>query len=304
MDAEALVNRRLGSYLIQEVLGQGGMGVVYRAVDETSGYEVAVKTICPATPLAQSAIDCFRREAACLARCHDPHIATVYQAGRAEGVDFIAMELMASTLQAKIGSHGASPSEVVGTGAQILIGLAAAHRAGVVHRDVKPANIGISHSGMVKLLDFGVASTLPWISSRDESSTGASPFGVVGSLPYMPPEQLRGDAVDPRADLYSTGAVLYELASGRPPFQEGNAVRLMDAILHRRPRPLSGINPDISVVLERVILRALAKNPSSRYPSAAAMMDALLRHGDGETAVYSQVMAFLETRASVVVSSG
>ena len=303
MGVNALENRTLGRYLIQDVLGQGGMGVVYRAIDETDGREVALKTICPATPIAQAAIERFRREALWLARCHDPHIATVYRAGRAGGIDFIAMELMASTLQARIAAGHAGPAEVEGIGAQILMGLAAAHRAGIVHRDVKPANIGISRTGMVKLLDFGVADTLPWSANVEDSSTGASCLAVVGSVPYMPPEQLRGETVDARADIYGTGAVLYELATGRQPFQESTGAALIDAVLNRRPSPPSSINPAIGGALDRVILRALAKKPSSRHPSAAAMMDALLRQRDDgrdEAArTFSRAaVAFVESRAS------
>lgn len=279
MSAYGLVNRKLGQYLIQDIVGQGSMGIVYRAVDEASGREVALKTIAPATPAAQSAIDRFQREAQCLERCDAPHVATVYGTGRDDGVDYIAMEMMASTLQTRVEAGPLSMVELVGIGAQILMALAVAHRAGIVHRDVKPANIGISRTGMVKLLDFGLAETLPWSASAGQSSTGLCRYAVVGSLPYMPPEQLCGDPVDARADLYATGAVLYELATGRPPFDEASGARLIDAILHRKPLPPSSCNAAIGAVLDRVILRALAKKRASRYLSAAAMMDALLSYG-------------------------
>ncbi len=270
------MRRRIGRYVIEEVLGQGANGVVYRAFDEIGRRAVALKTMSPAARGCETAVERFRREALCLTRCHAPHIATVYHVGTDDGVDYIAMELMAGTLQDRIAAGPASLLELVAVGAQVLMALVAAHRVGVIHRDVKPANIGLNSSGMVKLLDFGVADTRAWIPEPDDVSTGSTLREIVGSLPYMPPEQLRGESVDARSDIYGTGAVLYEYATGRRPFHDRSGVSLIDAVLNHRAAAPSTFNPAVGREMDRLILRAMAKKPGSRFPSAAAMMDALL----------------------------
>lgn len=275
MGVTGFVNRRVGPYLLQETLGQGGMGVVYRAVDEADGREVAVKTLLPGP--SRDAVERFHGEALRHAHCVDPHVAAVYRTGRSNGVDFIAMELMATTLQARVERGPAGSREVVTIGAEILMALAAVHRAGIIHRDLKPSNIGVARTGMLKLLDFGVSAILPGSPLAEDTTPAGLPSAVVGSLPYMPPEQLRGGLVDARADIYGTGAVLYALATGRAPFPQQTGAAMIDAVLNRRPPVPSHLNPEIGGGLDRVILRAMAKHPASRYCSAAAMMDALLR---------------------------
>lgn len=274
MKAELVMTNILGRYCLEEVLGRGAMGVVYRAFDQVTRRTVALKVLSP-DACGEEAMDRFRVEMQWLARCRSPHVAAIHQAGRIEGVDYIAMELMADTLAARIARGSSTTDELVSVGAQVLMGLGAAHACGVVHRDVKPANIGIGADGLIKLLDFGAAAALAWNSPSGYQRTHLSRL-VVGSLPYMSPEQLRADPPDPRADVYGAGAVLYELATGMRPFDGREGAAAIDAVLHHPPQRPSGLNPDIDPQLERVILRALAKYPARRFTSAFAMMDALV----------------------------
>ena len=271
-DSAALVGRQLNRYLIEDLIGQGGMGQVYRARDTRAHRDVALKVLDRSS--GQDALDRFQREALWLSYCDGPHIVPVYDTGRIDGIAYIAMELMATTLQSRIKEGRAPVDEIVSVGVGILHGLAVSHRIGIIHRDIKPANVGISSSGVVKLLDFGVANPLPW-STHDQNS-GTSPFTpFVGTLDYMSPEQLRGDPLDERGDIYSTGAVLYELATGWRPFPEPRPACLIDAILNAAPRPLSALGADVPQALEAVLLTALDKQRSRRYRSALAMIDAL-----------------------------
>jgi eukaryotic-like serine/threonine-protein kinase len=281
-DATSLAGRTLERYLIGAQIGRGGMGVVYRARDARTGRELAFKVLQPAA--GQEAIDRLHREAFWLAHCRDPHIVTVFDAGRAGGVDYIAMELMAATLQSRIGSCLPATGEIVDVGIGMLTGLAAAHRLGVIHRDIKPANIGIARDGTIKLLDFGVANALPWYTHAPDSATISPPPWLVGTLDYMPPEQLRGDPLDERVDVYSAGAVLYELATGLPPFPEARPACLIDAILNTTPVPPSAMHPQLDPALDAVLCKALDKAPSRRFPSAPAMLAALRAVPGGVTA--------------------
>ena len=277
MDASHLTGATLGRYDIGGVVGRGGMGVVYWARDRMIGRAVALKTLVPYST-SRARVEWFRREAEWLSRCDDPHIVRVYDSGCVSGIEFIAMELMDTTLDLRIRTRPpADLSEIVEVAAGILMGLAAVHRAGIIHRDVKPANVGITRSGMVKLLDFGVADPLPWTRHFQESDTAPLDLGCIGSMHYMPPEQLRGNRVDERADVYSTGAVLYELATGHRPFAETGLVCLIDAILNRPPVPPSSVNRTVPPAVDQVILRALSKRPPARYPSVTCMLDALLK---------------------------
>jgi serine/threonine-protein kinase len=279
MDSAALVGRRLNRYLIGELIGHGGMGLVYRARDSYAHRDVALKVLDPSS--GQDALDRFQREALWLSYCDGPHIVPVYDSGRADGIAYIAMELMATTLQSRIREGRAPMGEVVSGGVSILLGLAVAHRIGIVHRDIKPANVGISTSAVIKLLDFGVANPLPW-STHDQNSGTSPPTPFVGTLDYMSPEQLRGDRLDERGDIYSAGAVLYELATGRRPFPENRPACLIDAILNAAPPPPSTLHGDVSPALEDVLLTALEKQRARRFRSAMAMVSAL-RELDSES---------------------
>lgn len=277
-DSAALIGRQLNRYRIGDLIGQGGMSQVYRAHDGRAHRDVALKVLDPSS--GQEALDRFQREALWLSYCDGPHIVPVYDSGRIDGIAYIAMELMATTLQSRIKAGPAAPGEIVSVGVSILLGLTVSHRIGIIHRDIKPANVGISSSGVVKLLDFGVANPLPF-STHDQNSGTSPPTPFVGTLDYMSPEQLRGDPLDERGDIYSAGAVLYELATGRRPFPEHRPACLIDAILNSAPMAPSAL-ADVPATLEDVLLTALDKQRSRRYRSAMAMVKALREIDPGQ----------------------
>ncbi len=270
----SLIGRTIGRYLVQEFIGQGGMGVVYRAYDRASRRLVALKTLAAGAADGDTAAQ-LQQEGRWLSRCRSPHVVQVYDAGRSGEVDFIAMELMRATLDTRIARGPASSGETVRVGLEMLEGLDAAHREGVLHCDIKPANVGIDADEGIKLLDFGVARPLPESPHFKSLSTGGLRRGLVGTLHYMSPEQLRGEPLDERSDIYSVGAVLYELASGRRPFGQEGLVPLIDAVLHATPVNPSSWNPDLDLDVDDVVMTALAKSPADRYSSAREMFEAL-----------------------------
>ena len=267
------IGRTVGGYAIEKLIGHGGMASVYKAHDR-SGAAVALKVLRADAPTGDAA-DRLAREAAWLSRCADPHIVRIFTTGVDEGTHYIAMELLHCSLQ-QVTSARPTVGQLVEIGAGILLGLSAAHRVGVIHGDLKPANVGIGADGTIKLLDFGAANPLPWNELLTDSDTHQTHLGCVGTLQYLPPEHLRGDAVDERADVYGTGAVLYEVGTGQPPFPEPRPACLIDAILNAMPRPPSELNQRLTGAVDSVVLCALAKRPAARYRSVHAMMDALL----------------------------
>lgn len=276
MTGTVLEGRIVGGYLVEREIGRGGAGVVYQARDMARGCPVALKTALPWLDHDAAESADLLGEARWLTCCRAPHIVQVFEVGQHEGTEFIAMELMASTLAARRGDEPLSAVELIGMGTGMLLGLDAAHREGVLHGDIKPANVGLSLHGTVKLLDFGVARALPWC-PHDQNITTTTPLrGLVGTVPYMAPEQLRGDDADERADIYAVGAVLYELATGQPPFPGRGLADLVGAVLHARPIRPSSINRRIGSETDALLLRALEKAPSRRFRTAQQMLDALL----------------------------
>ncbi|MGE5127489.1 MAG: protein kinase domain-containing protein [Betaproteobacteria bacterium] len=272
---------RLGRYRLLNRLGQGGMGVVFAAEDESLGRRVAVKTI--AEP-DESARRRFRREARAAAGVNHPNICQVYEIGEDGGQLFIAMELLTGEPLAERLGRGPMPvAEAVGLGQGILAALGALHASGVVHRDLKPSNVFVTPHG-VKLLDFGLARPLPSDLTRslDEVADLTRSGLIVGTPRYMAPEQVTGQDVDARTDLFSTGAILYEAVAGRPAFLGATLVEVLTATLHEQPPPLTG---DSAVVaLDRVLRRALAKRPADRPGSAADLARELGSVADGAAA--------------------
>src|SRR6266568_2892284 len=264
-----IAGKTISHYRVIEKLGAGGMGVVYRAHDMRLDRDVALKVL-PAGRLAgEAARDRFHREALALAKLNHAHIGAIYDFDTQEGVDFLVMEYIpGTTLGEQLASGPLPESEVLRLGTQIVAALEEAHEQGIVHRDLKPGNIMVTPKGQAKVLDFGLAKLLrpeSEVSTADQLSSSAA---VAGTLPYMPPEQLRGKPADGRSDIYAAGAVLYEMATGRRPFREKVATALVDDILHKPPPPPGRLNHDLSPRLEEIILKCLEKEPESRYQSA------------------------------------
>ncbi|HEX8765399.1 MAG TPA: protein kinase [Candidatus Acidoferrum sp.] len=272
-----MIGQTLGHYRILEKVGAGGMGVVYLARDEQLDRDVAVKVLPSGTLSDDSTRKRFRKEAMALARLNNPHIETVYDFGTQDGVDYLVMEyLPGKTLADRLAAGTLAEKEVIDLGMQIASALEEAHERGIVHRDLKPANIAVTAKGYAKILDFGLAQLLRPV---DEGTTEilSHSQAAAGTLPYMPPEQLKGERVDGRADIYTTGAVLYEMATGIRAFREELASRLIDAILHQPVVPPRAVNPRISAGLETMILKCLDKDPSRRYQTAKELLVDLRR---------------------------
>src|SRR4051812_2105422 len=265
------VGERLGRYRIEEQIGAGGMGVVYRAYDEKLQRRLAIKVITPGALNDEAARKRFRNEALILSRLNHPSIQTIHDFDSFEGHDYLVSELVSGTsLDVRLRASAIPEKEVVQLGIQLAQGLAAAHAAGVLHRDLKPSNLHVTPDGLLKILDFGLAtlSREAVLTLSVTQSIDTAPTGVAGTLPYMSPEQLLGEPVDERSDVYSAGIVLFELASGRLPFAEPLVTRLTDAILHRAPPELRSLAPKYSAEFERIVARCLEKDPELRYQSA------------------------------------
>jgi serine/threonine protein kinase/tetratricopeptide (TPR) repeat protein len=266
----SIVGRILGHYLVLEQIGAGGMGMVFRASDQQLERDVAIKVLPPGMLEDEAARKRFRREALMLAKLNHPNIGIVYEFGSQDGVDFLVMEYVGGiALDARLG-HGPLPQkDVLRLGFQLADGLASAHDHHVIHRDLKPANLRLTEDNRLKILDFGLAQFV----RQDVADLGATASisenkKVSGTLPYMSPEQLRGETTDQRSDIWSAGAVLYELATGRRPFHLQQVPLLIDAILNKPPDTPSAINPKIAPGLEMTILKCLDKDPERRYQSA------------------------------------
>jgi len=272
----SLVGEKLSRYRVVEQLGSGGMGVVYRAHDERLQRDVALKLL-PADSIADdNARRRFQREALYLAQLQHGNVAAIYDFDSDGGVDFLVMEYV-SGVPLNLSAGGRfSDAELADLGVQLADGLAAAHDRGVVHRDIKPANLIVTSGGRLKILDFGVA-RLRTSPQRDNVEETTVTQGISGTPPYMSPEQLRGEDVDSRTDIWAAGVVLYELATGERPFRAQTTAGLCDAILNQEPESPRVRNRTLSRSLEQVITRCLHKNRSARYQSASELAADLRR---------------------------
>ena len=275
------IGQTLGRYRIEEELGAGGMGVVYRAHDEKLERDLAIKVLAPGTLDDEAARKRFRNEAKVLSKLNHPAIQTIYDFDTIEGHDLLISELVPGiSLDARLHGGPLPEKEVVRLALQFAQGLAAAHEAGVLHRDLKPANLRVTPDGRLKILDFGLATlsrNAVLTMSKATESLEQSPSGISGTLPYMPPEQLLGEAADERSDIYSAGVALFEMATGRMPFRETLVPKLTNAILHDAPPAPTSIMPKLSPELGRILLKCLEKDPELRYQSAKELAADLRR---------------------------
>jgi dienelactone hydrolase len=259
---------RLGRYSIVEPIGVGGMGVVYRARDEKLERVAAIKMLAPGVFSGDEARRRFRREALALAKLNHPHIAAVYDVGEQDGIDYIVMECVAGeSLAAKVKYGPLAVEDATSIALEIAQALEEAHEHGVIHRDLKPANVMITPKGHAKVLDFGVAKLLETTNATQSVETSA----LIGTPLYMSPEQALGREVDARTDLWSLGAIYYEMLTGRPPFQGDSAVSVLRAITSDRCSPIRQVQPGLPEQAERIVNHALEKDPARRYATASEM---------------------------------
>ena len=277
-----LIGQTLSHYRIIEQIGSGGMGVVYRARDEQLERDVAVKVLPLGTLADESARKRFRKEALALAKLNHPSIATIFEFSTYSNTDYLVTEYISGlSLDTKLSAGSLSEKEVVGLGIQLAQGLGAAHQSGIVHRDLKPANLRLTSDGRLKILDFGLAQLMPHASEVGITATMTESQAVTGTLPYMSPEQLRGEPADVRTDIWAAGAVLYELATAHRPFEQKLPSALTDDIIHRAPRAPRSLRPALSPQLEFVILKCLQKEPVHRYQAASELQADLERLSAG-----------------------
>jgi serine/threonine protein kinase len=307
-----MLGRTISHYRISSQLGAGGMGIVYAAEDVRLGRPVALKVVLEEFAKDPTVVERLRLEARAASALNHPNICTIYDVGESEDRPFIVMELLkGQTLRSKLESGPVRVSELVDIGIQVADALDAAHRNGILHRDIKPANLFLVDRGIVKILDFGLAKRLLRQPSSTTTVVGESQLMttqglVVGTVAYMSPEQVSGEPLDGRTDIFSLGIVLYECATGRLPFTGKTPGVILAAILNQSPVAPTMLNSQIPVRLQEVMNNCLEKDPELRYPDAAALRADLKRIRRDLESGQSRVLGTVSTTSRIdrMVSSG
>jgi eukaryotic-like serine/threonine-protein kinase len=316
-----MIDQTISHFRITEKLGEGGMGVVYKAIDLRLNRPVALKFLPDNRSQDSQSLDRFRREARAASALNHPGICTIYDIGEHDGRAFIAMEFIdGETLRSHIHGKPLPLEETLKLGIQIAEALEVAHAEGIIHRDIKPANIFVTRRGQAKVLDFGLAKLVPKgiaktqpdsdsdssdssSQSSNEASDSTSIVGIISGTPsYMSPEQVRGDNLDQRTDIFSLGLLLYEMATGRQAFSGGTGGAIIEAVLTRSPVSAHTINPDVPPKLEEIISKALHKDREQRYQHAADIRADLLRLERGTDSNWSATQASAPSVATLNTS--
>jgi beta-lactam-binding protein with PASTA domain/tRNA A-37 threonylcarbamoyl transferase component Bud32 len=284
-------------YQVETRIGAGGMAEVYRGFDQVLNRTVAIKVLLPQMARDTSFVERFRREAQAAARLNQPNIVGVYDTGADDGTQYIVMEFIEGRTLAEFMATGRrpTPSQAAEIAQKIAAAIAAAHAQGVIHRDIKPGNVMITRDGVIKVMDFGIARVLG-------PETAPQTSAVLGTASYLSPEQAQGGPVDARTDIYSLGAVLYELLTARPPFTGDSPVAVAYKQVNEAPAVPSSLNPDVPARLDAVVMKALSKNPSNRYQTAEEFSADLARVIAGQEVEATPLMPAAIGDATQVIS--